>query len=296
MARGHKRGAEELDVGSFLAEARKKARKELLASVNVDAERIDLGHLIRSCQYLISTNLEIWERCKSRSLKYEQNGGNVNMTRISFHEVVCNTVHEKVEVIARPLPEEKVFGPLPAISSALLDILPPKDSISFDSLNSCGEYFTKGVSSLCDDMLGPFLLHLERHLKHVQVFLGDIESWIMGPRCNAVFLSELFEKEIKVPVIESCCRRPCTRLHSPSSICERCSKPFSEHRPDNGDGFFCHYCPIGGSFGCFSEDNECEPIVLLEHPHAQGSLNSSYNLDLDDDRRKLQKLKDYILC
>jgi len=74
--------------------------------------------------------------------------------------------------------------------------------------------YLKQSFSLDESILVPFLTNLKNHLEEFQVFLGKVESWLMGSSCSTIFIQDTFS--VAVEVLE--------KKHSIATCCIHCGE------------------------------------------------------------------------
>ena len=182
----------------------------------------DIDQNVREIRAVLKTNEEILDRCIP-SAEYETY---TNPSLIEFVRRQFNTVRishntesskrrkfayeissdnsaqssspiEKTVISAKSYSERKIFNAsvLTDVPDTLAKFIRPtfKDKvvISGCKLIDYEEYFDNSLT-LHDDVLAQFLVHLKEHLISVQVFLGEIDTWLMESDESRGILTEIF--------------------------------------------------------------------------------------------------------
>ena len=234
----------------------------------------NLNTSIRLVGALISTNEEIWSRCKE-SLCTSENDEQYNrptFLRVSVGATIEVHSHpgSTLTFTTKPIAEQCDAFNLPQIK----DI--PKNLTSFfmvstreDSTNMPDyEKLFHSLLLLEDDVLIPFLNVFKDHLEDVQVRLGQVETWLTESEACATFLKELF------PGFEA------PRADLSEEACDNCGYHFVDHPND--------YCKMGRC--TLSTGN----ITLKTVPKSDCGHQETFEITKEKGRTKLKKFLEYI--
>lgn len=291
--------ADGLGDGSF-AEARRRYIEKLTENAKSEGSvGTNLVDLLMSTKSLITTNQEIWDRCKTNRSRLSR--GILCYSRVSlFPQVMCRSDDDKkhLSVIAGYEVTSKDFGAPPSVPAILQESLPlnmPNKNPEYPSkIGNLPDYlsYTEKASLLHEDILIPFLQNFKQHLEDVQVFLTGIETWLSEPANQLDFLHDLFRTKISLPdepeILCSAVRR-CPG-HSKMDICQRCGQSYELHDKRYGG----HKCDSGDQ-GRFWIKHPGEPIVLAKLPF-RGTMDAVFPFRNSHEKRKLKAFKDFIYC
>ena len=162
-----------------LFQLRNTIKSSLTPLVSERDRAADLDYLIKITQALVSTNEEIWERCKDHVIKesteiYGQN-------KLFFARFVFNEVHVRTKRDERPTLEtnceiEKKYFVMTPVPEELSNVLFPRVKKEKSFMNY-REYLQNSFL-LEETVMIPFLAILKDHLEKIQVDLGNVETWI----------------------------------------------------------------------------------------------------------------------
>jgi len=178
---------------------------------------------------LITTNNEIWDRCKTNLDHQDKKFNHLSKKpvlvfyRVGFNEVKVLSAGQHQFGTSEGLVFEtqytlqtKSFS-VPCLPPPLLTIVIPL--IGKDGLLSYSQYLERSFI-LEESILLPFLAIFKDHLEEFQVFLGDVESWLMGSIRSATFIQQLFNVAPKNdPVVCLLCGN---RAREKRVMCQRC--------------------------------------------------------------------------
>lgn len=207
------------------------------------------------------------------------------------------------------------FGNLPIVPTPLTSI------IAFPSQSQNGQqtelpdyknYFETALL-LNDDVLLPFFVQLKGFLETVQVFLGEIDQWILEVSFRNNFLAETFDVKPKIwswdDIVPSLCfteeefqdtqrfygsrpfaNKPGGFFETLSSnlSCLKCSHSFGMHRPSfqqHQRGYqWCtevkYFCPTNmGEHGEFAKSQ----VLPLKDFRCNGTYNQTFPLETEVD-------------
>jgi hypothetical protein len=296
---------------------------------------VDLDHLVRTTRAILAMNNEIWMRCKQarqteKTSTQASTEGAAIFQRIAFRTIEVTSSDSQPGTLGFMTTAElkhKDFGlPLP-IPQELTDIIAFKMKGPKSIFPDYDLFFERSLL-LHEDVLIPFLLKLKNHLEWIQVFLGQIDAWLMEPVSYVEFIKEVFDKELIIPTKEEGampCMKECTMKHPALSSCLICGEPFSSHRqpsqnsPSSSYSFSSqgphgapqsslfmqrsqndqgHSCALDqyfgtkrGSFMCFSPEPQ-----LLKTCEASGNHTDTFDIAMETDRKRLKIFLEFVSC
>jgi len=199
-----------------LSNAREKIISDLTALVTERHKDSELDYLINTTQALVTSNNEIWDRCKANLDQVQNKQFNhlsenlqltfqcvdfygVSVTRTMTQKFLLNTnltyyVPGLLTFQACSTQQRKAFS-VPCFPHPLRTVVIP--SLDKDGMLNYLEYLQRSFF-LEESILLPFLAILKDHLEEFQVFLGEVESWLMGCTRIATFLQETFNVKLEV--------------------------------------------------------------------------------------------------
>jgi len=203
------------ETGPQCSNVRKKIRTSLTALVKERDRGVELDYLINTTKGLVASNNEIWNRVKA-NLKYPQNKHftqldekpEIDIQRVGFSKVKAFSIMDmngkslgRLKFISQGVQQTEAFS-VPCFPHSLRTVVIP--SLDKDGMLNYLEYLKRSFI-LEESIMLPFLAVLKDHLEEFQVFLGNVESWLMESTRNAVFLQKTFRL-----TLESCelTRRP----------------------------------------------------------------------------------------
>lgn len=170
-----------------LKEYQKKARRKIARTITPQSEQIDavdsqddLDYLFRTTKALAATNNSIVEKCEASRVK---NGDVPVYTRfiVKSATVQYPSINGCVDCSFPKNTQSKRFEVPSHLSSTLLSsLLCPKMRADIPYLVDYDDYLEKAM--LVSTSILPRVLHqLKNHLEDMQVFLGEIDSWLAEP-------------------------------------------------------------------------------------------------------------------
>lgn len=234
-------------VEEFLESRRKKARTCLTTN---EKSIEDLEYMLKSVQALIKVINETWDRCEkytTTTTNNENNNGEENAVltfkRELYEEVKVVKVDRLLSVTTRKRSRTRDFGRPPSVPENLKDLInftPPENSISLPDYNV---YLDKSAI-LCKEVLLSFLTGLQDHLKNVQVYLGEIEEWLIEPSMIVTFLNQLFgiNKEVILNEGKSDENQSVNTPSNKNVVCIRCLKCLKDHVQELGENENVYLC------------------------------------------------------
>jgi len=155
--------------------------------------------LIKTTQALVTSNNEIWDRCKANFSKHENKQFNhlSEKPNLIFQRVGFSVVNalsrtdgygRSLAFLSQCVQKTKAFS-VPCFPHPLRTVVIP--SLDKYGMLNYSEYLKRSFI-LEESIMLPFLAILKDHLEEFQVFLGDIESWLMISARSAAFLQETF--------------------------------------------------------------------------------------------------------
>ena len=192
------------DPDEFLACVREKSGKHLKSSAKKDKDaNYDVEHNIRTIRALLVTNQEIWDRVNNHldfdSEDFNGKNGNIVVWNYDFADVQAFTDPDTDKTTLTIDPNYNLVDAnvksLLHLPPKLVQVFAPSYEKDFSFIIDFESYFEKALM-LHDDVLGPFLFHLKKHLESVQVCLGEIDSWLMETVGATAFVESLFDIDL----------------------------------------------------------------------------------------------------
>jgi len=218
------------DIAKIISQSRESLRNIHTVHVSERHKELDLEYLIRTMHALINSNNEIWGRCKNN---LHHNNDRCNQLsdkavfifyRVGFHVVevlpeLTDQNNEAENIVLKSLcsMQSKTF-PIPCFPDLLSTFVPP--TIDKNGMLNYSEYFKRSFS-LEESILLLFFANLKDHLEEIQVFLGEVESWLLGSSRGANFIHHTFSVAVQVKEL----------IHKTamSDICIRCGEKARSH-------------------------------------------------------------------
>eukprot|EP00980_Cylindrotheca_fusiformis_P009816 scaffold2162_cov113-Cylindrotheca_fusiformis.AAC.1 len=283
---------QKLEEDSVFAE-RQDAASQLMSLSNVeDTTSFDIEHNIRSIRGILTTNKEIWDRCKPFLISANNNNSSLTFSKWGYEEIKVDTIEEKeLRFMTTAVKSEKtVLAKILFSLPAGLDILPPQYIETEGALTKSAKMidfdtFFKKSLVLHDSVLEPFLAKLKTHLEEVQVCLGEIDEWLMMAQRGLDFIECTFAKKLELPptTIVMWCNG--SHQHSPYQKCESCSYNYKDHDGSSKE------CP-NHRFEYFKcKSPSCE---ILKTIRVTGTFRASFSIANDNQKAKLLKFLDFI--
>jgi len=251
---------------------RENIRSTLTANVTARHKDAELNYLINTTQALITTNNEIWDRCKTNLDRQDKKFNHLSKKpvlvfyRVGFNEVKVLSAGQHRFGASEGLMFETQYKlqtksfTVPCLPPSLLSVVIPV--IGTDGLLSYSQYLERSFI-LEESILLPFLAIFKDHLEEFQVFLGDVESWLMGSIRSAIFTQQLFNVAPK----------------SDPAVCFLCVNRAREKR------VMCERCELEG---CFRNGRSFQPPVILYKTTAS-SDDDVYKVSFDVSNSSGQK-------
>eukprot|EP00980_Cylindrotheca_fusiformis_P002057 scaffold451_cov121-Cylindrotheca_fusiformis.AAC.13 len=272
---------QKLEEDSVFAE-RQDAASKLMSLSNVeDTTSFDIEHNIRSIRGILTTNKEIWDRCKPFLISANSERSSLTFSKWGYEEIRVDTIWEyelRFETIAVKS-EKTVLAKILFSLPAGLDILPPQHIETEDALTKSPKMFDfdtffKKSLVLHDSVLKPFLATLKTHLEEVQVFLGEIDEWLIMAQRGLDFIECTFAKKLELPP-----------THGPYENCQSCRYNYKDHRGSS------KVCPYDSSGVFMWKSPSCE---ILKTIRVTGTFRASFSIANDNQKAKLLKFLDFI--
>jgi hypothetical protein len=284
----------------YVAKTREDVIKEL--SSEGESHFSDRDIAIKTIQALIATNDEIFNRCKvhmkipneykgRKSLSkiaptFVKNDYNVvkiwnmlGMTQIAvFKEVAERSFSVRFMI---ELPERLEIFKVHTVHTKELGW---SDIIDFN-------FILRSSLLLHDDILLPYLDKLRNHLEHIQLCLGEIDTWLMSPKNNATFLENAFGLDlnaIKITTSQSTwCR---CGDHQYYEVCGNCGYSFVYHSPNYDSSRKCPRPRGGSTLFCCKKDFRILAEYNLNEKH-----EASFDVNNEDGRDQLRWMTEYLI-
>lgn len=182
---------------SFMMQTRRQAVTTAIKGLD---EGMTIGLLLKMCHGLVTTNREIWERCKPFCCKtFKSVGGSTDMG--VFYRVrhtnakadTCRNYQEQRELILTSEPHAiKLAFEIPIYLPAGLECLvatrrPQED----DFVPNYGLLLQQSML-LIDELVPTFLLGFKAFLESHQLALGHVDAWLFHDNDEQIFLQDQF--------------------------------------------------------------------------------------------------------
>lgn len=306
---------------TFLRGARQKAIDKLQQAYDGwshegDFELQTLEEIVRNARAILTTNAEIWERCQQN--RVNASSGEMLFKRLIYDRIILenDTTASTLKANAVSVFSIRDFGKLPTMPDELTSIIAfPIDMKAGQQLSEHAyENYFETALVLHEDVLLPFLVRYKEFLKTLQVFLGEIDKWILEVEFRSVFLAKTFgvtpeplslhDVQPSMCFTEEAFRPPRASSHTskhlvsnkpgrlfdtltPNSSCMKCYRSYKEHRQqreykDNyplGKISVVKYQCKGGGCGEFFKPQIC----FLKQYRSGGEYNQSFQLATDLD-------------
>jgi len=185
--------------GQRFSNVRKKIKTNLTAHVKDRHKGAELDYLIKTTQALVTSNNEIWDRCKANFSKHENKQFNhlSEKPNLIFQRVGFSVVNalsrtdgygRSLAFLSQCVQKTKAFS-VPCFPHPLRTVVIP--SLDKYGMLNYSEYLKRSFI-LEESIMLPFLAILKDHLEEFQVFLGNVESWLMKSTRNTIFLENTF--------------------------------------------------------------------------------------------------------
>ena len=301
------------DPGGFIEKVREEKVAELEKKKpggrrrkGPDDDDLDVDHLTRLTSALISTNEEIWLRCKDSRLKADEPNC---YKRAMFRYVQVETSPRKLQFNTHSMFEISSTFAIPTISqlprelTSVLVVSPRRDETKLPDY----EKLFKVILLFHHDVMLPLLKIFKDHLEEVQVRLGEIEEWLMAPKSCEAFLEETFKKKSPEPKISGC-PIGCQTCHSTSDLCIKCGKAYNAHNTTTTTSQSHHYRSYhsyssqssgqdkhrcSGSSSLSASFFKSETVCLKTIYNSKCSHEEKFDLTIDGARNRLKKFLDY---
>jgi len=281
------------DISQLISQARKSLRKTLTVVAFKCHKDADLEYLVRITHALINSNNEIWGRCKD-NLHHKNKQCNqlsdeaaLEFNRVGFHVVEVlphsNGGKEIIVFHTHCSMQSKTFS-VPRFPHLLSTFVPA--TMNKNGMLNYSQYFQQSFA-LEESILLPFLANLKDHLESFQVFLGDVESWLLGSSRSAIFIQDTFAVKVEVQEIKHAKTYRCIHCGDPAHSHKR-GKKMSSFRWSlicNGVDFEGHACE--GSFVKKS-------VTVLDIIESSDDFNLSFDISSINGQERLKKFLAFV--
>jgi len=196
------------EIGQSFPKVKETIKSILTALVTERHKDADLDYLINTTEALVSSNNEIWDRCKANlhheNEKFNQLSKNpvLRFKRFGFNEVKVLSTRKHKLGQSQGLLVLETRCDQQTMSFSVTCLPHPLHAVFIPALGKNGmlnySAYLKRSFILEESILLPFLAILKDHLEEFQVFLGNVESWLMGSTQSAIFLLETFNVGLEV--------------------------------------------------------------------------------------------------
>ena len=262
------------DPDAFIRHVREEKTAELEMSVGRRRQQSssdDLRTLTRLVGALISTNEEIWLRCKE-SLYTDENDESDRkymFARISIETIQVSSTHKRtLNFTTQPVIEHRrtLDTDLPQIKdvpeklTSIFAVSTREENVNMPDY----EKLFHSMLLLEEDVLLPFLNIFKDHLEDVQVRFGKVEAWLAKSEPCSALIKDLFP-EFELPQTD------------PSEVCcENCGEYLIDH-PNT-------YCT--------RIELECSTLKSIQNSDC--GHDEKFNITEEKGRTKLKKFLEYI--
>jgi len=194
---------DDVKIGQRISKVREKIRSTLTPLVTERHKDAELDYLINTTQALITSNNEIWDRCKANLGNQGRRWNQLNEPvlcyyRRGFNEVTVSHKRNQcgaleLDILALYKQQDKTFT-APCLPHPLRTVVIPV--LCNNGMLNYHQYLKRSLL-LEESILLLFLAILKDHLEEFQVFLGDIESWLMISARSAIYIQKTFN--VKLP-------------------------------------------------------------------------------------------------
>lgn len=260
-----------------------------------EGEFSDLDMAIKTIEALLTTNEDIFDRCKRLFLPLP------SYTAFQESQTFAKHKFDVVKVWSHGPPtatQMVVFmeRELKVFNLSLLFNLPTGLDIFQPEREKHGfiDYRRLLRTSLMlhDDIILSYLDNLKVHLEKIQVCLGEIDAWLMDTFSNINYLENTFDTELdpkgtNMPKSDWC---RCGD-HVNSDLCGLCGQTYQKHK--TGRGTTLRYCPEGFEVG--SDTFCCDKLYQqLGNYSIQGKYEATFDISKESDREQLKMFSEFL--
>jgi len=286
-----------------LFQIRNTIKSSLTPLVSERDRAADLDYLIKITQALVSTNEEIWERCKANLDKEpmvadpgcEGEGNGLTFVRTGFNEVTVETTPDNWLIFKTLCEIEYEDFSITPFPEELSNIIPPRRRVKKEEAFINYKEYLQYSFLLEETVLLPFLAILKDHLEKIQADLGAVETWIMGSTRSISFLQETFSTVLEIKTQNMYNKETC------NEFCLRCGYDFEDHKgintPAARNGLdkdmkeFPAICSDGvDEQGIFVQKSE----TILKRVETMDSHNISFDVSCRSEQKSLIKFLQYV--
>lgn len=282
----------------FILEMRHQA---LAASLVKQDEIIAVDHLVTVCHALVTTNREIWERCKpfhcTTIASADSQPDMCTFYRIGYVNVRGATPQYHKDCLKfESTPElTKSCFEIPISLPEKLECLVVHPRTEKNDIMPNYELFFQRSMLLVDDILPGFLLEFKAFLENQQIALGKVDAWLMQANEDALLLQSLFK--VALPCDTAAWQQMGGRFTSwetcqqglALSECSRCGTVFKYHNQNQPNGWVS--CSRGvQQSGCFPLTRFMTVLNQFECP---GTIDVKFCIEIPLERSRMIKFLDY---
>jgi hypothetical protein len=313
-----------LNAQDFMAKSRENTINALRGATGCICDYDNLDQLIVMVRALIETNREIWERCKQNLVEKNEKAmvesppSNLKFYRVGYTSVDVTTrsnngygnVKDSIlSFTTKAVLETKAFSSIPLLPLKLRNTLSEVSKVPEEILPDYDRYMEK-AALLHEDVMEPFLVVLKGHLEDLQVFLGEIDTWVFEPLLCRNFIRDQFNHDLPVAELVGC-GNSCSLKHD-DMLCVRCFSTQGCHKNVNsthsgssyqyhgssyqyhGSSYHVHdYCAVGhivrGSF-FQSSCTELKKVSLRDG----GEIKKTFNISTEAEQARLRKFLEFV--
>ena len=281
------------------------------------AESHDLALSLRLVRALLTTNEEIWQRCRERmctgatgTARAVDVDGRQFFTRLIYRFVdarpvpyICQEAAPGKQATTKIMTRFYVSASYEKLTIRGIPTMVPEELASIvavpmkDGFPDYPTYFETALM-LHDDALPHFLNRFRLHLETVQVGLGKIEAWLEDAKDARAYLERTFPgSNLPDPVKRGCVG--CNRMHGSNEVCLNCGNVYSRHGYGGYTELFVsekrpgeisrHVCPVRLGSACSATYQKKMPEELETSFFDTGEHSETFDSCTKSGRSKLEK-------
>lgn len=281
---------------------RMEVRDQAVAASFVEHDECMTVELLTTlCRALVTTNQEIWERCKPFYCTMINSAGSpaVKCTfyRVGFWNIRAKTkrqYHPESVKFQSVVELTKRSFEIPISLPERLECLVVLPQTKGNDIMPDYALILKRSMLLIDDILVGFLLEFKAFLENQQIALGKVEAWLVQADEDVIFLQNQFN--VTIP----CGGATWQTLGSPfaswaackqqlsKTRCSRCGSNFEVHNRKQENGWV--YCQQDQQPGCFPLTSSLTLSLKYECP---GTIDVKFCIESPNERSRLIKFLEF---
>jgi hypothetical protein len=282
-----------MDTDEFTEHVRSKINKQLEHSITSSNRMHDLDLAVKTARAIISSNKEIWQRCVESICG--PNDNKLVFKRASYTKVEVKTAGPSYYASLRTLsflafPEftQKDFGMPKALPEQLSNIIAP--TLDEKGIFADYEKYLETLILLNEDTQLACLCILKKHLEDIQIFLGEIDGWLMAGSFCVDFIVNTFEIDrsaIKPPEASRCQGDNCGADHR-RLVCWNCGQ--TSNCKETKYSARC----LSNSQSPYSHSYLHPAHVTLKTCSTEGDHNHTFDITQEAHQDKLKKFLEFV--